>query len=350
MTRIEEQDLPFDGLRTHRGAQPEPDTGRPQLDTTQPEPVEGPTTRASSRPGLLIALGSAASFALAGSLGTALLSIGWSPTAAVGVRIGGAFLVLLVPCLLLLRRTGLPSRRQVGRLVAYGVIAVAGAQLCYFSAMQYLSVGVALLLEYTAPIILIGYHWVRTRRRPAALVFVGAAAAIAGLVLVLDPGQDAVISPIGVAWGLAAALCACGYFLLSENDEPRTTSEAPLHPLVLITAGTGVGGLLILLLGLTGLMPLRATTHDTSLGGLAVPWWLPVLGLIVVTAVLAYLLGIAGIRRLGSGVASFVALTEVVFAVLFAAVLLAQHPGAGQLIGGVLVLIGIAAVQRGDRR
>jgi hypothetical protein len=145
--------------------------------------------------------------------------------------------------------------------------------------MQYLSVGVALLLEYTAPIILIGYHWVRTRRRPAALVFVGAAAAIAGLVLVLDPGQDAVISPIGVAWGLAAALCACGYFLLSENDEPRTTCEAPLHPLVLITAGTGVGGLLILLLGLTGLMPLRATTHDTSLGGLAVPWWLPVLGL-----------------------------------------------------------------------
>lgn len=317
----------------------------------------GSVSRTRSGPthaGLLIALGSAASFALSGSLGTALLSIGWSPTAAVGIRIGGAFLVLLVPCLLLLRRTGLPSRRQLGRLVAYGVIAVAGAQLCYFSAMQYLSVGVALLLEYTAPIILIGYHWVRTRRRPAALVFVGAAAAIAGLVLVLDPGQDAVISPIGVAWGLSAALCACGYFLLSENTAQHKTrsgaQEQPVSPLLLVTAGTGVGGLLILLLGLTGLMPLRATVHDTSLGGLSVPWWLPVLGLILVTAVLAYLLGIAGIRRLGSGVASFVALTEVVFAVLFAAVLLGQHPGVGQLIGGGLVLIGIAAVQRGDRR
>ena len=57
------------------------------------------------------------------------------------------------------------------------------------------------------------------------------------------------------------------------------------------------------------------------------PWWLPVLVLILVTAVLAYLLGIAGIRRLGSGVASFVALTEVVFAVLFAVVLLGSAPG-----------------------
>jgi drug/metabolite transporter (DMT)-like permease len=353
----------------------------------------------STRTGLLIALASAASFALSGPLGTALLSIGWSPAAAVGVRIAGAFLVLLIPCLLLLRRTGLPTRRQAGRLVAYGTIAVAGAQLCYFSAMQYLSVGVALLLEYTAPIILIGYHWVRSRRRPAALVFVGAASAIAGLVLVLDPGQDAVISPIGVAWGLAAALCACGYFLLSEDETSgarpkagqrtlgaqrkaarpgvqeqilaehaspfgknlrRTTgpegrraarrTQGDVPPLLLVTAGTGIGGLLILVLGLTGLMPLHAATGDIALGGFQVAWWLPVLVLVLVTAVAAYLLGIAGIRRLGSGVASFVALTEVVFAVLFAVVLLGQHLSPGQLVGGLLVLIGIAAVQRGDRR
>ena len=78
----------------------------------------------------------------------------------VGTRIGGAFLVLLVPCVLLLRRIGLPTRRQSGRMVVYGVVAVALAQLCYFSAVQYLSIGVALLLEYLAPVLLIGYHWV----------------------------------------------------------------------------------------------------------------------------------------------------------------------------------------------
>ena len=49
--------------------------------------------------------------------------------------------------------------------------AVALAQLCYFSAVQYLSVGVALLLEYLAPVLLIFWHWGRNRRRPAAALY-----------------------------------------------------------------------------------------------------------------------------------------------------------------------------------
>ena len=53
-------------------------------------------------------------------------------------------------------RPGCPPAGRRPALLAYGVIAVAGAQLCYFSAVQYLSVGVALLLEYLAPVLLIG--------------------------------------------------------------------------------------------------------------------------------------------------------------------------------------------------
>ena len=116
--------------------------------------------------GLFFALISAAGFGLSGSLARSLLDLGWSPAAVVAVRVGGAFLVLLVPCLILLRRTGLPTSRQSARLVAYGVVAVALAQLCYFSAVQYLSISVALLLEYLAPVLLIGYFWLRHRRRP----------------------------------------------------------------------------------------------------------------------------------------------------------------------------------------
>ena len=111
--------------------------------------------------------GSFAAFALSGSLASSLLVTGWSPAAVVAARVGGAFLALLIPCLLLLRRVGLPTGRATGRMVVYGVVAVAGAQLCYFSAVQYLSVGVALLLEYLAPVLLIFYHWVRSGHRPA---------------------------------------------------------------------------------------------------------------------------------------------------------------------------------------
>ncbi len=99
-------------------------------------------------------------------------------------------------------------------MVAYGIIAVGGAQLCYFSAVQYLSVGVALLLEYSAPILLIGYHWARNRKRPTLPVLLGAGLSIIGLVLVLDLRDGFSLNPIGVAWGLGAALCLCGYFVL----------------------------------------------------------------------------------------------------------------------------------------
>lgn len=294
--------------------------------------------------GLLPAVVSAAAFGLSGSLARSLLDLGWSPAAVVAARVGGAFLALLIPCLLLLRRIGLPSARQSGRMVAYGLIAVALAQLCYFSSVQYLSIGVALLLEYLAPVLLIGWHWARSRRRPAPRVFVGAGLALAGLVLVLDLTGRLSINPVGVAWGLGAAACLCAYFLLSEAGG----GSAPIHPLLLTTGSTGVGGLAIILLGLTGLLPLTAGTGQTMVAGHAVSWLLPVALLILITAVLAYLTGIAAIRVLGSSVASFVALSEVIFAVIFAALLLSQHPSLTQLVGGALILIGIAVVQRGE--
>jgi drug/metabolite transporter (DMT)-like permease len=73
---------------------------------------------------------------------------------------------------------------------------------------------------------------------------------------------------------------------------------------------------------------------------------LPVLLLILVSAVLAYPSGIVAVRRLGSSLASFVSLTEVIFAVIFAFLLLGQRPGLMQLLGGVLILAGIALVQQ----
>ena len=61
---------------------------------------------------------------------------------------------------------------------------------------------------------------------------------------------------------------------------------------------------------------------------------------------LAYPSGIVAVRRLGSSLASFVSLTEVIFAVVIAFVLLGQRPGLMQLLGGALILVGIALVQR----
>lgn len=296
-------------------------------------------------PGLGWAVLSAASFGLSGPLAKSLLEIGWSPGAVVLVRIGGTFLALLVPCLVILRRVSRPTTRETQRMLVYGVVAVALAQLCYFSAVQYLSVGVALLLEYLAPVLLIGWRWLRTHRRPAGSVFLGAAIAMVGMVLVLDLTRGLTLNPLGVLWGLGAATCLCVYFLLSDHSESTPSTS----PLLMTTVGTGVGALVLLVAGAFGLVPMAYVLAGTALAGLALPWWLPVLLLILVTAALAYLTGIVAVRRLGTSVASFVALSEVLFAVLFAAVLLGQRPTLLQAAGGLLVLAGIATVQRTSR-
>ena len=292
--------------------------------------------------GLALALTSATSFGLSGSLARSLLDLGWSPAAVVATRVGGAFLVLLIPCLFLLRRIGLPTGRQGARILAYGAVAIALAQLCYFSAVQYLSVGVALLLEYLAPVMLIGWHWARRHRRPAVPVLAVAGLSIVGLAFVLDLRGGPTLNPIGVAWGLGAALCLCAYFLLSEDNG----ADAPVSPLLLTTAGTGVGAALLLIAGAAGILPLTAHAGVTILADQAVGWWLPVALLILMSAVLAYPTGIVAVRRLGSSLASFVSLTEVIFAVVFAFVLLGQQPGPMQLVGGALILTGIALVKR----
>ncbi|WP_375424583.1 DMT family transporter [uncultured Friedmanniella sp.] len=315
-------------------------------DATTPHPGRTVTS------GLAIALVSAGSFGLSGPLARSLLDLGWTPAAVVAIRITGAFALLVIPCALSLRRTGLPSMRQSGRLLLYGMVAVAGAQLCYFSAVQRLSVGVALLLEYLAPVLLILWTWASSRRRPAVSVFVGALLSLLGLAFVLDLPSvlksrgGATLDPVGVLWGLGAALCLCCYFVLSQSSG----DGAPIPPLLLTTVGLGVGGLVIVGLGAVGVLPLAARTGSTALAGASIPWWLPVLLLVTVSAVFAYLTGIIAVRRLGTSVASFVSLSEVLFAVVFAIVLLDQQPTGTQLVGGVLVLAGIAVVQRGSAR
>jgi drug/metabolite transporter (DMT)-like permease len=299
----------------------------------------------SYRGALALALFSASSFGLSGSLARSLLDLGWSPVAVVATRVGGAFLILLIPCLVLLRRIGLPTRGQSLRMLAYGVVAIALAQLCYFSAVQYLSVGVALLLEFLAPVMLIGWHWARSRHRPSWSVLLGAGLSLVGLAFVLDLQQGLTLNPIGIAWGLGAAVCLSAYFLLSEDNG----SDAPIHPLLLTTAGTGIGAGVLLASAAAGMLPLTASTGTTVLANQSVGWWLPAMMLILISSVLAYPSGIVAVRRLGSSLASFVSLTEVIFAVCFAFVLLGQRPGPMQLVGGALILAGIALVQRPAR-
>jgi drug/metabolite transporter (DMT)-like permease len=106
----------------------------------------------------------------------------------------------------------------------------------------------------------------------------------------------------------------------------------------------------LLALGAVGVLPMAANVDDVVFMGQQVSWLVPVIGLSVVAAALAYVVGIMAARRLGSKMSSFIGLTEVLFAVLFAWVLLAELPTAMQLVGGLLILAGVTLVRIDELR
>ena len=293
--------------------------------------------------GLGFAVVSAMSFGLSGTVAKGLLVEGWSPAAAVTARIVVAALVLLPPGLVALRGRWHLLRPNTRLLVAYGLVSIAGCQFAYFSAVEHLQVGVALLLEYTAPVAVILWLWLRHGQRPSALIGIGSAVAGGGLVLVLDI-SGAGLDPLGVFWALLAMVGAASYFVLSAQDGNG------LPPLVLAAVGMVVGAAVLLVLGAAGLLEMSWSTTPATYAGTQVPWWVAVLALGVVTAAVSYTTGIAAGRRLGSRLASFVALNEVLFALLFAWLVLGEVPRWVQAVGGALVLTGVVLVKLGEPR
>ena len=183
-----------------------------------------------------------------------------------------------------------------------------------------MQVGPALLIEYTAPAAVVGWLWLRHGQRPGPVTLAGAALAALGLVLVLDLVSGADLSLVGVLWALAAMVGAA-----------RTSSSPPTRTTACRRSCWPPAGCWSARVGPRPARPGRAAAAATPTARRRTPaptvaWWLPLLVLGVVTAALAYATGIAAGRRLGSRLASFVALLEVVAGVLFAWLLLGELP------------------------
>ncbi|WP_344818945.1 DMT family transporter [Microbacterium soli] len=297
--------------------------------------------------GLLVALGAAFSFGMSGAWARGLIDAGWTPGAAVTARIWVAALILLVPTILALRGRWRLLRCNAGMIAAYGLLAVTATQLFYFQAVAVMDVGVALLIEYTAPVAVVLWLWVRRGERPTGRSILGAVLAFVGLVLMLDVLTGARVDGGGILWALGAMVGAATYFVLSARQ------DTGLPPLALAGSGLLLGALGLTTAGLVGVLPMRWTFDDISyrlagVADVAVPWFVPVLAIGLLATALAYVLGIASTRMLGSRLASFVALAEVIAAMLFGWLLLGQLPAPVQLVGGALVLVGVVIVKLGE--
>jgi len=292
--------------------------------------------------GLVLAIVAAASFGLSGALADGLLSAGWTPITVVILRLAiGA--VCLVPFAVRDLRGKWRTLLQDWRLVlTYSALGMALSQLGYFSAVQQMPVGPALLIEYTSPAAVVLWLWVRRGERPTVVTGVGAVIVAVGLVLVLGLLADTRLSLPGVLWALVAMIGGAGYYLLAAHPSRLPATALTAAALVL-------GSLMLLVVALTGLLPLGASPSPVAFAGAEVPWWVPILALGVISGGVAYSAGIEAVRRLGSRLASFVGILELVFAVGFAWLLLGQTPTIVQVIGGALVLAGIVVLRLGER-
>jgi drug/metabolite transporter (DMT)-like permease len=291
--------------------------------------------------GLVAMLLSCAAFGTSGPFAKALMTAGWSPGAVVLSRIAGAAVVLAPFAAWSLRGRWNVVPAELPRAAAYGALAVAAAQLGYFQAVSRLTVGVALLIEYLGIILVVLWVWALTRRTPHRLTGVGIMLALVGLALVLDVTGQATPDLVGVMWGLVAAAGLAGHYVLAAR---------PTRLPAVAFAGLGLtaGAMVLAAAGLTGMLPMEVGDPSVVVAGTDLPAWVALLELVLVAAALAYVLGIVGARFLGSTLASFVGLTEVLFAVLFAWLLLGELPGPVQLLGGLVLLSGVVAVRVGE--
>lgn len=317
-----------------------PDLGAPDL-AARSRPARG---RAGQGVGIGLGLVSAMLFGTSGTFGSALIGAGWSPAAAVLARVCVAALALTVPALIALRGRWRLLRRSARLVVTYGLVGVAACQVCYFNAIARMDVGISILLEYLGIVIIVGWLWARHGQRPRPLTVLGGVAALGGLALMLDLSGSGGVSFAGVLWALAAAVAMAVYFFQSAQKTGAGGGDT-LPATVLTWGGMVTGAAAIALLGLVGAVPLRFDAADVTLQSLRVSWLVPVLGLGVLAAAIAYVTGIGAARRLGAKLGSFVAMAEVLFAAGFAWLLLHQVPTGMQFLGGLLILAGVVAVR-----
>ncbi|MGW0336089.1 EamA family transporter [Streptomyces sp. NPDC003011] len=289
--------------------------------------------------GLGLALASALAFGGSGVAAKPLIEAGLGPLHVVWLRVAGAALLMLPVAVR--HRALLRSRPAL--LAGFGLLAVAGVQACYFAAISRIPVGVALLVEYLAPALVLG--WVRfVQRRPVTrAAALGVVLAVGGLACVVEIWSGLSFDALGLLLALGAACCQVGYFVLSDQGSD-SRDQAP-DPLGVIAYGLLVGTAVLTVVARPWSMDWSVLARTADMDGTPVAAGLLLGWIVLVATVLAYVTGVLSVRRLSPQVAGVVACLEAVVATVLAWVLLGEHLSAPQIIGGAVVLAGAFIAQ-----
>jgi len=296
--------------------------------------------------GVLLVTGSAVLFAFNGVVSKTALQAGLSPTHLVQMRTAGAALLMLTFALAVNPRGLRVTRRQLAGLAVLGVVGVALVLWLYLVAIERLHVGIALLLEYTSPLLVALFARFVLRERVRRRVWLALALSLVGLTMVAQVGRGVSLDAVGVAAALGAALALATYFLLGERllrgIDPWATSAwsmtfAALFWTVLARPWQISGDLL------TGPVAVPASTAD-------VPLWVFVAWVVVLGTAVPFTFVLLGLRRIGAARTGLVGTLEPVLASAFAWALLAEAMTALQVVGGAVVIAGVLLAETSRTR
>ncbi|HEY6076214.1 MAG TPA: EamA family transporter [Gaiella sp.] len=301
-----------------------------------------PATRRRPLVGYALVTAAAMFFAVNGTVSKIVLtSTDLSGLQLTELRSAGAF-----ACLAVFVALTTPGRLRVARdeirlLVFYGIVGFAFVQWLYFVAIERLPIGIGLLLEFTAPVLvalwarLVWHEPVRHR------VWAALALALAGLCLVTQVWEDVQLDTVGLVAGIVASASLATYFLAGEHATARRDA------LSLTCLSLGIAALFLAILQPWWRFPFDelGKTVSLDLDGASAPVWILCLWVIVPGTVFPFVLSLSALRHLPATRVSIVAMLEVVLGALVAWAWLGETLTAVQLVGGGVVLVGIVLAQ-----
>jgi drug/metabolite transporter (DMT)-like permease len=293
--------------------------------------------RRSATLGYLLYLPAALLFSLNGTVSKQLLVGGVESTRLSQLRVTAAFLVLLAVVLLTRPRTVRLTRRELPVLLLYGIAGIAMTQWLYFVAIARLPIGIALLIEFTAPVMVA--LWVRFAwHRPVRdLVWVALGLSMLGLAMVGQVWKGFALDTIGVLAGFGAAAALAIYYLSGERAV-RTRDTLSLN-----MWGMGAAALMWALVAPWWSFPWSSVTAVTGEIGpwTAIPGWVLVAYMVLLGTVVPFTLVLASLRYLSAAQASVVGMVEPVLASAIAWIVLGEMLSPVQVLGGAVILAGV---------
>ncbi len=297
------------------------------------------------RPGLgyLMVATAATLFALNGSVSKVVLGSGLSSLQLAQIRATGAALGLLLFLLLFARASLRVDRRELAFLALFGVVGVASVQWLYFVAIDHLPIGVALLIEFTAPLFVALFVRFVYRERIRSRIWAALTLCIVGLSIVVELWSGVGFDTIGMAAAFCGALALTAYMLMAERERRHR------DPVSLSFYGFGFAALFWALVQPVWQFPWKVLGDRVSLQGnlsdYTAPVWLLVAFVVVVGTMITFSLLTGALRHIPATRASIVATLEPVVATVVAWLWLGESFGAAQLVGGAIVLSGIILAQ-----